>query len=145
MLSILVSDFMDHNPHAILASTSIKQAVSLMLKEGVIGVPVVDNNHQLIGYLSEQDCVKDMLNDAFYSEEPGAVSSVMQTNVISVTPDTSIVEIAQTIMTNRPKNYPVISGGKLVGLITRSDVLRALLKHEEGAYFSKPKIKPYSR
>ena len=138
MHSILVADYMDHNPHAISASTSIKQAVTIMLKEGVIGVPVIDDNHQLIGYLSEQDCVKDMLNDAFYSEEPGAVSSAMQTEVLSVSPETSIVEIAQTIMSNRPKNYPVIKEGKLVGLISRSDVLRALLEHEEDGYFSKP-------
>lgn len=139
MHSILVTDFMDNNPHAVTASTSIKEAVTIMLKEGVIGVPVVDAQKKLIGYLSEQDCVKDMLNDAFYSEEPGPVSSAMQTNVMSVSPETSIVEIAQTIMTNRPKNYPVITEGKLVGLISRSDVLRALLEHEEDGYFSKPK------
>jgi len=139
MNSILVSDFMDHNPHAVYASTSIKDAVTTMLKEGVIGVPVVDKDMQLIGYLSEQDCIKDMLNDAFYSEEPGPVSSAMQTAVISVTPDTSIVEIAQIIMTNRPKNYPVVEHGKLVGLISRSNVLRALLEHEKDAYFSRPK------
>jgi CBS domain-containing protein len=141
MNSILVTDFMDHNPHAIFASTSIKEAVTMMLKEGVIGAPVVDEKRQLIGYLSEQDCVKDMLNDAFYSEEPGPVSSVMQTEVVSVTPETSIVEIAQIIMTNRPKNYPVVTDGKLVGLISRSDVLRALLEHEEHGYFSKPTMK----
>ncbi|EGG94770.1 CBS domain protein [gamma proteobacterium IMCC1989] len=141
MHSILVTDYMDHNPHAIHATTSIKEAVTMMLKEGVIGAPVVDKNNQLIGYLSEQDCVKDMLNDAFYSEEPGPVSSAMQTEVVSVTPETSIVEIAQTIMTNRPKNYPVVTDGKLVGLISRSDVLRALLEHEEDGYFSKPKVK----
>ncbi len=139
MHSILVSNFMDHNPHAVTAATSIKEAVTIMLKEGVIGVPVVDDNNKLVGYLSEQDCVKDMLNDAFYSEEPGQVSSAMQTEVVSVTPETSIVEIAQTIMTNRPKNYPVVTDGKLVGLISRSDVLRALLEHEEDGYFSKPK------
>ncbi len=138
MHSILVTDFMDHNPHAVTASTSIKEAVAIMLKEGVIGVPVVDDQHQLVGYLSEQDCVKDMLNDAFYSEEPGAVASAMQTEVMSVSPETSIVEIAQTIMTNRPKNYPVVTHGKLVGLISRSDVLRALLEHEEDAYFTRP-------
>lgn len=141
MHSILVTDYMDHDPHAIHAATSIKEAVAMMLKEGVIGAPVIDENKQLIGYLSEQDCVKDMLNDAFYSEEPGPVSSVMQTDVVSVTPETSIVEIAQTIMTNRPKNYPVVTNGKLVGLISRSDVLRALLEHEEDGYFGKPKTK----
>ena len=138
MQSILVADFMDHNPHAVYASTSIKDAVATMLREGVIGVPVIDNNKRLIGYLSEQDCVKDMLNDAFYSEEPGPVSSAMQTNVLSVSPETSIVEIAQTIMSNRPKNYPVITDGKLVGLISRSDVLRAFLEHEKHGYFKKP-------
>ncbi|MGS2717618.1 CBS domain-containing protein [Eionea flava] len=140
MHSILVTDYMDHDPHAIHASTSIKEAVAMMLKEGVIGAPVIDEKKQLIGYLSEQDCVKDMLNDAFYSEEPGAVSSAMQTDVVSVTPETSIVEIAQTIMTNRPKNYPVVTDGKLVGLISRSDVLRALLEHEEDGYFTKPNV-----
>lgn len=140
MHSILVNDFMDNNPHAVSESTNIKEAVTIMLKEGVIGVPVVDKQQKLIGYLSEQDCVKDMLNTAFYSEEPGPVSSAMQTDVLSVTPETSIVEIAQTIMTNRPKNYPVISNGQLVGIISRSDVLRALLEHEEDGYFSKPKL-----
>ncbi len=139
MHSILVSDFMDNDPHAILASTSIKDAVTMMLREKVIGIPIVDEKKQLIGYLSEQDCIKDMLNDAFYSEEPGAVVNVMQTEVVSVSPTTSIVEIAQTIMTNRPKNYPVVENGKLVGLISRSDVLRALLEHEEDGYFSRPK------
>ncbi len=136
MHSILVADFMNRDPHAVTASTSIKEAVTIMLKHSVIGVPVIDDGKHLIGYLSEQDCVKDMLNDAFYSEEPGPVSSVMQTEVNSVSPETSIVEIAQTIMKSRPKNYPVVSDGKLVGIISRSDVLRALLEHEEDGYFS---------
>ncbi|MFT5419290.1 MAG: CBS domain-containing protein [Candidatus Endobugula sp.] len=140
MHSILVTDFMDNTPHAVSASTSIKEAVSIMLKQGIIGVPVIDDDDKLIGYLSEQDCVKDMLNSAFYSEEPGPVSSAMQTEVMSVTPETSIVEIAQTIIANRPKNYPVVSNGKLVGIISRSDVLRALVEHEENGYFSKPKM-----
>jgi len=138
MLSILVEDFMDHNPHAVSASTSIKDAVAMMLKYGLNGVPVIDDNQKLIGYLSEQDCVKDMLNDAFYSEEPGPVSQVMQDQVMSVSPETSIVELAQIIIKNRPKNYPVKKEGKLVGLISRSDVLRALMKHEEDGYFHKP-------
>ena len=140
MHSILVSDFMDHDPHAIPSNTTIKDAVSLMLKEKIIGLPVIDSDKQLIGYVSEQDCVKDMLNDAFYSEEPGAVSSVMRTDVASVSPDTSIVELAQTIITNRPKNYPVVEQGVLVGLISRSDVLRALMEHEEGGYFQKSAV-----
>lgn len=138
MHSILVSDFMDRQPLTVHANTSIKEAVTLMLKKGVIGVAVVDEKNHLIGYLSEQDCVKDMLNDAFYSEEPGPVSSAMKSEVVSVAPETSIVEIAQTIMTNRPKNYPVVDHGELVGIISRSDVLRALLEHEEHGYFSKP-------
>lgn len=137
MHSILVSDYMNHNPHAVSASLSINEAVAIMLDEKVIGVPVIDDNKKLIGYLSEQDCVKDMLNKAFHSEEPDTVASAMQTEVMSVAPDTTIVEIAQTIMTNRPKNYPVVDNGKLVGIISRSDVLRALMEHEGDGYFTK--------
>lgn len=134
MHSILVKDYMDHNAHAIPKTTNIKDAVESMLKDGVIGVPVIDHEHQLVGYVSEQDCIKEMLNDAFYCEEPAEVTTVMQTDVVTVNPDTSIVEIAQSMLNRRPKNYPVVVDGKLVGIISRSHVLRALLENDQDCY-----------
>ncbi len=134
MHSILVKDYMDHNAHAILSTTNIKDAVEYMLKDGVIGLPVIDNDEQVVGYVSEQDCIKEMLNDAFFCEEPAEVTAVMKKEVVSVAPDTSIVEIAQSMVERRPKNYPVISDGKLVGVISRSHILKALLENDQDCY-----------
>jgi len=137
MHSILVADYMDHDPHAVTADSNVKDAVEILLKFGVIGVPVIDATSTVVGYLSEQDCIKEMLNDAFYCEEPSAVAKVMQREVLTVGPETSIVEIAQKILTNKPKNYPVVDNGKLVGLISRSHVLKALLENDEDCYLRK--------
>ena len=137
MHSILVADFMNHQPHVVQENDNVRAAVELLLKYKIIGVPVVDSNQNLVGYLSEQDCIEEMLNDAFYCEEPGSVSKVMQRDVMSVTPNTTIVELAQTIIKNRPKNYPVIDDGKLVGMISRTEVLQALIDNDDDCYLRK--------
>ncbi len=134
MRSILVSDFMNHQPTVILNTANIRDAVILMLEKKIIGVSVVDEDHNLAGYLSEQDCVAQMLNVVFHSEEPGPVHEVMAKDVMTVTPDTTVVELAETIITARPKNYPVIDDGKLVGLISRTEVLQALIDNSNTSY-----------
>jgi len=134
MHSILVKDYMDHNAHAVMSDANIKDAVEYMLSDGVIGLPVIDTQEHVVGYVSEQDCIKEMLNDTFYCEEPANITTVMKTDVVSVAPDTSIVEIAQSMVERRPKNYPVISDGKLVGIISRSHILKALLENDQDCY-----------
>lgn len=125
---------MNHQPQVVYNTTNVREAVELLLKKKLIGVPVIDRDNNLVGYLSEQDCIEEMLNDAFHCEEPAAVSKVMQSNVMSVTPTTTIVEMAQIIIHNRPKNYPVIEDGKLVGLISRTNVLKALIDNDDDCY-----------
>lgn len=138
MHSILVTDFMNHQPSVVKDTDNVRTAVELMLEKKLIGVPVIDENKNLVGYLSEQDCIEEMLNDAFHCEEPGSVRKVMQQNVLSVKPSTTIVELAQTIIKNRPKNYPVIEDGKLVGLISRTNVLQALVDNDDDCYIRQP-------
>lgn len=134
MHSILVSDYMNHQPLIVKQTASVREAVELMLKNNAIGLPVTDDDNNLVGYLSEQDCIPQMLNDAFHCEEPGAVSKIMSTEVLSVYPNTSIIEMAETIITSKPKNYPVIESGKLIGMISRTHVLKALLDNEDDCY-----------
>lgn len=134
MHSIFVAEYMNSKPNVVSNTTNVRDAVELMLKNKITGVPVINESHDLVGYLSEQDCIEEMLNDAFYCEEPAAVEKVMQTELLTVTPKTGIVELAQTIIKNRPKNYPVIENGKLVGLISRSQVLKALVENDDDCY-----------
>lgn len=135
MLSILVKDYMQANVQAVKADASVREVVEHLLKYNLTGAPVVDENQNLVGFVSEQDCMKDMLNSAFYREETASVKSIMRKDVLFVTPTTSILEIAETMLGNKPKNYPVIENGKLIGLITRRQILQAL-RANNGNYFS---------
>lgn len=134
MQSILVKDFMDSNPRAIHQNTPIRRAVEAMVAAKVIGAPVVDDGNHVVGFVSEQDCIKGMLNDSFYCEESPPVTAVMNHKVLTVSPDMSIIEVAEKMANSPPKNYPVVQNGRLVGVISRSRVLAALLQTSEDCY-----------
>lgn len=141
MSSILVRDYMQSNLLAINANASVREVVEHLLKWNVTGAPVVDQNMAVIGFVSEQDCIKEMLNSAFYAENSALVTDIMRSDVLTVAPETSILEIAETMLGNKPKNYPVIEQGKLVGLINRRHILQALKEHN-GSYFSLRREQP---
>lgn len=134
MHSILVKDYMQPATHAISVNANTAEVVGRLLKSGLTGVPVIDEREAVVGFISEQDCIKEMLNDAFFCEEPASVRKLMTETVLTVTANTSIVELAQTMMREKPKNYPVVSDGKLVGIITRRHVLQALIDNDEDCY-----------
>ena len=137
MHSILVKDFMDFNPHALSEQASVRDAVMFLCKEKIAGAPVVNLEGIVVGYVSEKDCLTQILNDSFFCGESPSVTSVMTTAVRSVTPETSILDIAQIMAVTAPRNYPVIENNRLVGTITRSCVLAALVKLNEACYLKK--------
>jgi predicted transcriptional regulator len=134
MHSILVSEYMDNDPHAINHSSSIRSAVLFLLREKISGAPVVDENKKLVGFISEQDCITEILNDAMYCEDSPPVTKLMTRDVITATPDTSIVELAEKMASSAARNYPVVQNGVLVGLINRSLIMKAILETNEDCY-----------
>ncbi len=128
MHSILVKDYMDHNPHTLSDRCTVHDAVESLLKQGFIGCPVIDDNKKLVGFISEQDCLKEVLNEVFFCENSPPVTSLMSREVLTLSVDDSIVEVAQTMAAGKPKNYPVVTDGELVGLINRSHILKALVE-----------------
>lgn len=134
MHSILVNDYMDSNPHAVHHDDSVRQVVQFLLKQNLSGAPVVNQDNILVGFVSEQDCIKEILNDAFHCEESPKVSAVMHAKVSTVKPETSIIELAERMASAAPRNVPVVKNGKLVGLISRNTILNAILENEEDCY-----------
>ena len=128
MESILVSEYMDRNPHAIHFQASVTEAVNSLLAEKITGAPVVDDDNRLVGFVSEQDCIKELLNDTFYAADSPSVSAVMSSQVKTVSPTTSVFEIAEAMAKQPPKNYPVVENGKLIGLLSRRLILKALVE-----------------
>ena len=135
MHSLIVRDYMDNNPHAISQNSTVREVVKFLIRENLSGAPVVDNSNNLVGFVSEQDCMKEVLNDAFYADESPSVGMVMTESVTTAAPDVSIVEMAEKMSASNTRNYPVVKQGKLIGLITRTAILNAIVEYNEGVYF----------
>lgn len=122
-----VADHMDRHPVTFELAMTLEAAVDRLVKSGKIGGPVVNAQQQVIGFLSEQDCLAKMLIDSYHDQMSANVSDVMRSEVITVSAETSIIELAQLMLKPKPKLYPVVDENqRLMGVISRSDVLKAI-------------------
>ncbi len=104
----------------------IHRAIKLLLDRQISGTPVIDGKGGLVGFLSVKDCLKIAFSASYYQEWGGRVSEFMSPDVQTIEPDTDIVEAAEIFLKNKFRLFPVVTGGRLVGLISRYEVLRAL-------------------
>ncbi len=104
----------------------ILKAISLLIENRISGGPVIDKQGNLVGELSEKDCLKIALQSSYHSESAGTVSEYMHTEIKTVDADTNIADIAGMFVRDGYRRYPVMKDNRLVGQISRHDVLRAL-------------------
>jgi CBS domain-containing protein len=126
--ALTVADCMVPARLTLTPETTIPEAVEKMLATQLIGAPVVDENGKVVGYVSEQDCLRYMISDSYYSDQRELVGDVMKHDVLFAEPSMAIIDLAQMMSGNKPKKYPVCENGKLVGVINRTHVLQALAK-----------------
>ncbi len=135
MESLQVKEYMNHYPVTFTSEMVVEEASLRFLKTKQIGGPVIDDNHQLIGFLSEGDVMAKMLQTIYYNEHTADVADLMRKDVLSVKPYDSVLELAQSMLKNKPKVYPVVDDdGNLLGTICRNDVLHALDKHLRSSF-----------
>lgn len=126
--SVTVKDYMASGLVTLTPEMGVMEAVQKLLDYRISGAPVLDEEGNMIGMLSEKDCMKVVLNAAYHEELGGVVSDFMVKDVITVDADIGIVEVAEMFIKSSFRRYPVLSDGKLVGQISRRDVLKALEK-----------------
>ncbi|MGQ8364240.1 CBS domain-containing protein [Glaciecola sp. 1036] len=127
MESLKISDYMNKRPAKFTLEMSVAEAVEKLLDTHQTGGPVVTEQGQLVGFLSEQDCLTRMLESSYYRQQVARVKDIMKTEVLSVNSYDSVLELAQRMLGEKPKVYPVIDEeGFLQGTINRTDVLRAI-------------------
>jgi len=126
MQSLKVKDYMSHQAVTFTPSMSLSAALEKVLKSRHLGGPVINENHEVIGFLSEQDLLDKLIKVSYHCQDTHIVSDCMYQEVLSVSPEMSIIELADMMKIGKPKVYPVVDGKKLVGIISRSDVLRAI-------------------
>ncbi len=135
MQSIQVKDYMTHRPVTFKEEMTVVEAAERLLIAHQIGGPVLNQYRHVIGFLSEQDCLERMLEDTYQNESPYKVADIMRTDVLCVKPEHSILDLAQSMLSNKPKIYPVVDDdNNLLGTINRSDVLKAIDRHQHAIY-----------
>jgi len=115
---IMTEDVVTIDPEA-----SIFDAIEILLLQEFSGLPVTDKEGRLVGILTEFALLATAYDPQIKSQ---SVAKHMTTEIITASPDDSISKVADLCIVHRIRRLPVLEGGKLVGLIARRDVLKAI-------------------
>jgi CBS domain-containing protein len=124
--SALVRNYMAGRLVTFKPEMDVLDAVHELLQNRIAGAPVVNDRGELIGMLSELDCLKVGLNAGYYGDLGGPVADYMTPDVETVDADMNIIDLAQKFLNSGFRRFPVVRNNRLVGQISRRDVLRAL-------------------
>lgn len=127
---IRVSDFMTRNLITFRPEQSILEVMEVLLKKRISGGPVVNEKNELVGIISEGDCLKE-LSDCRYHNRPMEdvkVEKHMIKNVEIIDGEMNVLDAANKFLESKHRRFPILENGKLVGQISQSDVLRAAME-----------------
>ena len=122
-----ISEYMDTAVPTLSPETQIMAAVDFLLRYQVTGAPVVDPEGRLVGIITETDLLK-LLTEGTLGEPPTAATAaeLTPTDVITTPPTVDIYYVAGMFLANKFRRIPVVEGDKIVGAITRYDLLRVV-------------------
>lgn len=140
------ADVMVTNVITVGPDAGVRDVAGLLLKNRISAVPVVGSKGELIGIVSEGDLLRrvesgterhrswwleymmsnEMLAHEFVQSHASKVSDVMKRDVITASPDTSLGDIASLLEKNGIKRVPIVKDGKIVGIVSRANLLQAL-------------------
>ena len=124
----VVRDFMDTVVHTVKPEMPILDAVDFLLEHHVTGAPVTDGEGKLTGMLTEKDCLR-LLSSGVDGDVPrGTVRDYMTSKTDFVSPEMNVYYVAGLFLGANYRRFPVVEKGKLVGAITRYDILRSIRK-----------------
>lgn len=134
-------DIMSHPVLTVRTSTPIRQAAGLLAGQGFTAVPVLDDDGRLVGIVTEADLLRDRvpadprLNEPNQAPatwaESGTVGAVMSTPVESLTPGEDAARIERMMAQEHIRAVPIVDGGRVVGIVTRRDLLRATVIRDD--------------
>lgn len=137
MESLIVRDYMDIRPVTFSKTLSLSAAFNKVMNSEHMGGPVINEQNEVIGFISEQDMLQTLIKVSYQCQDTHTVEDCMRIDPLTVSPNLSIIELAAMMQENKPKTYPVVEDNRLVGIIQRKDVLKAIQAHLN-LCFSKP-------
>lgn len=138
---MLVRELMTPDPVTVAESTPVKTALGLLAEHGITSLPVVGREGALHGVVSEADLIKDIVAPDRRAHEvpvherldrPARVAEVMSRHAITVHPEDDLADVVELLTSTTVKSVPVVDrGGRLVGMLSRSDIVRVLARADE--------------
>ena len=122
-----VKDFMTTQFITLKTDMDVVDAIKLLMTNRITGAPVSDLQGDIVGMFTEMDCMKVVLETAYNQNFGGKVEEFMSKDIPSVNGTMSIPDAADKFTKTSARNFPVMDDVELVGVISRTDVLRALL------------------
>mgnify|MGYP000043440919 FL=1 len=124
--SVDVLDYVTAKPVTVKADTNIFNLIHELIVHKVTGATVVDDDDNIIGVISEVDCLRAILNGSYYGEVNGTVAEFMSPDVESVSPEADILAVAQCMLDKKRRRIPIVENGKFVGQLSIRSILKAI-------------------
>jgi len=121
-----VADIMATRLITVSPDMNIHEAIRILLDKRISGAPVVDENGALVGMLSKKDCLKIVFSSRYHDDWGGPVRDYMSAPVETLDADMDLVSAAQAFLDSHFRRFPVLRDGKLVGQVSRYDILKVL-------------------
>ncbi len=128
---ILVSNYMTKKLITFRANQPIEEAIDTLINNKISGGPVINEKNELIGIISEGDCMKQISESRYYNlpiDSNNTVGKAMVREVETIDGSMNIFDAANKFLESKRRRFPIVENGKLIGQISQKDVLKAAME-----------------
>ena len=124
-----VRDCMSTNMVLFKKDQSVIEVVEKLMKYRISGGPVINDKDEVIGIISEGDCIKQISESRYYNlpMEATSIEKYMTTQVETIAPDENLFDAAELFINSKRRRFPVVENRKIVGVVSQKDILRTAL------------------
>tara|TARA_R110002012_G_scaffold322083_1_gene554827 strand:- start:4413 stop:4880 length:468 start_codon:yes stop_codon:yes gene_type:complete len=125
-----VSDYMSRDLITFKPEQTVDEVIHSLISNKISGGPVVNANNELVGIISEGDCLKQISESHYYNMpvEQDIVENRMVKNVETIDGNMDVFEAAKKFLNSRIRRFPIVEEGKLIGQISQKDILKAAMQ-----------------
>lgn len=130
VVALKVSDYMSRELITFKPEQTVEDVIQTLIRNKISGGPVVNSNNELVGIISEGDCLKDISESRYYNMpmEQHTVESRMVKNVETIDGNMNVFDAANKFLESKIRRFPIVENGKLVGQISQKDILKAAIE-----------------
>lgn len=129
MQNIRVRDIMTTKYATLSPKQTVVSAAKILMEYRQSAAPVVNEQNELVGLMSEADCMREALIEGYFNEGATLVADLMTPSPDTISPGAELSAVTETFLNNRRRLMPVIEADTLVGILDRQGILKALVKN----------------